>query len=89
MKKLFVRMQEYQYERIKNNPDTVLSDEIRVLQDEDIQRYVCMYVHTHLPSNYDNSREGLHHKEGTHITAYLRCTPCSLLRHILYCILYT
>jgi transcription elongation factor SPT6 len=38
MKKLFARMQEYQYDKIKNNPDTVLSDEIRVLQDEDIQR---------------------------------------------------
>ena len=50
MKKLFVRMQEYQYERIKNNPDTVLSDEIRVLQDEDIQRYVHTYVCTYTPT---------------------------------------
>ena len=38
MQKLFTKMQAFQYEKIKNNPDTVLSDEVRVLQDEDVQR---------------------------------------------------
>ena len=46
MKKLFSRMQEFQYEKIKNNPDTVLTDEIRVLQDEDIQRYTSSVGYT-------------------------------------------
>ena len=40
MQQLFERMQRYQFEKVREQPDKALTEDTRVLQDDDIQRSV-------------------------------------------------
>ena len=40
LKKLFQRMIDWQFEKVRNEPDKALTEDNRAIQDEDIQRYV-------------------------------------------------
>ena len=40
MRRLFERMRDYQFEKVKEEPDKALTEDTRVLTDEDIMRYV-------------------------------------------------
>ena len=47
LKKLFIKIQDWQHEKVREEPDKVLTEDNRVLQEDDIQRYfvTCMYWH--------------------------------------------
>jgi len=38
MKDLFERMRDYQFEKVREKPDTALTEDMRVLTDEDMAR---------------------------------------------------
>ena len=38
MKVLFERMKDYQFEKVREKPDTALTEDMRVLTDEDVAR---------------------------------------------------
>lgn len=40
MRRLFERMRDYQFEKVKEEPDKALTEDTRVLTDEDIMRYM-------------------------------------------------
>ena len=42
LKKLFLKVQQLQFDRLKEQPDATLTDETRPLQEQDMERYVCL-----------------------------------------------
>ena len=42
LKHLFEKMQDWQFEKVREEPDKVLTEDNRALQEEDIQRYTCV-----------------------------------------------
>ena len=40
MRRLFERMRDYQYEKVREEPDKALTEDTRVLTDEDMMRWV-------------------------------------------------
>ena len=44
MRRLFERMRDYQFEKVKEEPDKALTEDTRVLTDEDIMRCVIQCV---------------------------------------------
>ena len=38
--RLFKRMQEWQFEKVKEEPGKVLTEDYRILEEEDLQRYM-------------------------------------------------
>ena len=48
MRRLFERMRDYQFEKVKEEPDKALTEDTRVLTDEDIMRCVCVSVSVQL-----------------------------------------
>ena len=39
LKKLFERMREWQFEKVREEPDKALTEDYRSLEEEDLQRY--------------------------------------------------
>ena len=44
LKKLFQRMVDWQFEKVRNEPDKALTEDNRAIQDEDIQRYAHICI---------------------------------------------
>ena len=54
MVRLFQRLQDYQFEKVREHPDKALTEDTRPLSDEDIARYhhhtrmiICLCVHVY------------------------------------------
>jgi len=44
MRRLFERMQQYQFQKVREQPDKALTEDCRALQEEDIHRWVGGWV---------------------------------------------
>ena len=44
MRQLFERMQRYQFEKVREQPDKALTEDTRALQDDDVQRSASLFL---------------------------------------------
>ena len=49
MRQLFERMQQYQFQKVREQPDKALTEDCRTLQEEDIQRWAEHWLLAALP----------------------------------------